>query len=156
MNFSNRAIPGLCLALLLCMAPAWAGGPDDESSITHLMKQQFDKPEAPLTVAPVVVKGDHAIASWSQGERGGRALLRRYHGQWEISVCAGDGLTNPTVLQSAGMTSPQADTLARALARAEARLPPSQRARFSTFDGMMRLGAGGHHPPVSGASGPGH
>lgn len=152
MSIRNLTFGGLCIAFLVAMAPVQAGVAEDEASITRLMKQQFDKPEAPLTVAPVVVKADHAIASWAQGERGGRALLRRYHGQWEISVCAGDGLTSPSVLQSAGMTSPQADALARALVRAEAGLPAAHRAKFSTFDGMLRLGAGGQHPPAHGAS----
>lgn len=152
MTISKLTVWSLGLALVLSVASAMAGVADDEVSITRLMKQQFDKPEAPLTVAPVVVKGDFAIASWAQGERGGRALLKRYHGAWEISVCAGDGLTNPAVLQTAGMTSPQADALAKALARAEAKLTLAERARFSSFDGMLRLGAGGHHPPEHAAS----
>jgi hypothetical protein len=156
MNIPTSIRAGLCLAALLCWGPAWAAASADQAHITHLMKQQFDKPEAPLTVAPVVVKDDHAIASWAQGERGGRALLRRYRGQWEISVCAGDGLTDPQVLQTAGLTSPQAQSLAKALAHAEARLPAAQRAKFSTFDGLLRLGAGGHHPPAHGAPGAGH
>lgn len=154
MNVRNLILLGL--AVVVSSAPAWAGAPEDTAHITRLMKQQFDKPEAPLTVAPVVVKGDHAIASWAQGERGGRALLRRYQGQWEISVCAGDGLTQPGVLRTAGLTTPEADALAQALVRAEAGLPAAHRARFSTFDGMLRLGAGGHHPAAHGASGPGH
>jgi hypothetical protein len=52
------------------------------------MKGMFDTPENPLSVEPVVVLGDNAIAGWVQGERGGRALLWRVDGQWEIRLCS--------------------------------------------------------------------
>jgi hypothetical protein len=47
----------------------------DARSVEHVLKAQFDKPEAPLSVAPVSVEGNYAVAGWLQGARGGRALL---------------------------------------------------------------------------------
>ena len=52
MSIRNLTFGGLCIAFLVAMAPVQAGVAEDEASITRLMKQQFDKPEAPLTVAP--------------------------------------------------------------------------------------------------------
>ena len=43
----------------------------DEQSIEHAMKALFDKPEAPLKVAPVSVEGAYAVAGWIQYDRGG-------------------------------------------------------------------------------------
>jgi hypothetical protein len=39
--------------------------------------EMFDKPNETLSVGPVVVSGNHAVADWAQGDMGGRALLRR-------------------------------------------------------------------------------
>jgi hypothetical protein len=49
----------------------------DESAISKLLHTTFDQPQAPLTIASIVVAGNYAIAGWAQGDMGGRALLRR-------------------------------------------------------------------------------
>jgi len=136
---------GTLLAAAVSMASA-AEHADDQASIRRVLMTQFDKPEARLQVNPVVIAGDSAIASWSQGERGGRALLFREGREWRVAVCGGDGLTESKVLREAGVKRSIADELLRGLRVAEARLPASQRAKFSTFDGLVRIDAGGNHP----------
>jgi len=120
----------------------------DEVSIRHVLMATFDKPEARLVVNPVVVVGVHAVAGWAQGERGGRALLMRHGTEWRITLCAGDGLKQAKVLREAGIPQADADALAKGLATAEAKLPAAQRAKFSTFDGVVRMDANGQHPPA--------
>lgn len=145
-----------CLvASLLAVLPALAAdaAPADAAAaaaaaVRQVLMAQFDKPEARLQVEPVAVSGDAAVASWAQGERGGRALLFRRAGQWQIALCAGDGLKGTQLLREAGVSARDADAIARALASGEARLTPAQRARFSSFDGIVRMGPGGEHPPA--------
>jgi hypothetical protein len=48
----------------------------DEDAGRDLLHLTFDKPEAKLDVAPVVALAGYAIAGWTQGETGGRALLQ--------------------------------------------------------------------------------
>lgn len=67
-------------ALLLAAMPVAAMAEDDAGAIRHVMMATFDKPEAPLTVDPVTVRGDLTVAGWAQGDMGGRALLRREEG----------------------------------------------------------------------------
>lgn len=122
--------------------------PTDAAAVRHVLMAQFDKPETRLEVDPVAVSGNAAVASWAQGERGGRALLFRHGGQWQIALCAGDGLKGTRLLREAGVSARDADAIARALAAGEARLTPAQRARFSAFDGVVRMGVGGQHPPA--------
>lgn len=138
-------------ALSLCaMATSHAADASapDRAGVSQVLMSQFDRPDARLTVGPVVVAGDAALAGWSQGERGGRALLFRTGHGWQIALCGGDGLKDAKVLREAGVKGAAADTLARQLAAAEARLPPAHRARFSTFDGLLRMDASGAHPPT--------
>ena len=71
--------------------PAHAEDKDAEA-IRHVLMATFDKPEARLQVAPVVVVGRHALAGWAQGDRGGRAMLYQHGGQWQVALCSGDGL----------------------------------------------------------------
>ncbi len=58
----------------------------DAASIGQLLREMFDKPGETLSVGPVVVSGDHAIADWTQGDIGGRALLRRNQGAWAVTL----------------------------------------------------------------------
>ena len=145
-TFARRIARALVATLGLGLAAAQAA-PADDDAVRQVLMAQFDKPEARLAVAPVAVAGNAAVASWAQGERGGRALLFRHAGQWKIALCAGDALKDAKVLQEAGVAPGPAATLARSLARAEARLTPAQRARFATFDGIVRMGHDGGHPP---------
>ena len=130
-------------------APAAARQPrGDLPAIRHVLMATFDKPEARLSVDPIVVVGSHAVADWSQGERGGRALMRRGADGWQIVLCAGDGLKQASVLRDAGIDAPSADRLARELVSAESRLSADQRARFGSFEGIVKMDAHGNHPPV--------
>ena len=93
-----------------------------------------------------MVQGEHALAGWVQGQRGGRALLRRQGPTWQVHVCGGDGLKAPAALVDAGLKPAAAKALVKALLTAEAGLPATQRAKFSSFDGLVRMNAQGHHP----------
>ncbi|WP_144289982.1 copper uptake system-associated protein [Ideonella sp. A 288] len=130
-------------------------------AIRDVLMDSFDKPEARLTVAPIAVIGIHGLAGWTQGDRGGRALLRRSGHGWVVVACGGDGLKELDVLRDAGLPAVDAVALVRAMDVAEARLPAEQRALFSTFDGLLRLdgppghaGAHGAHPAAPAASAP--
>ncbi|MEY4028656.1 MAG: hypothetical protein RLZZ329_2376 [Pseudomonadota bacterium] len=96
---TKLTISGLALAiigLLSSAAPlqaatdrshAVATPAKEAQGIVQAMKRQFDKPQSPLKVAPVVVEGDWALAGWLQDARGGRALLQKRHGHWVIGDC---------------------------------------------------------------------
>jgi len=144
MHLSKR-LPLLLLALAGPLS-AWAATPD-EDAIRAVLMAEFDKPDARLAVQPVVVAGQHAIAGWFQGSRGGRALMRRHGSAWQIVLCSGHGLKNPQALRDAGIPSGAAARLLEDLARAEAALSPARRQQVSSFDGTVRMDAHGQHPP---------
>ena len=50
---------------------------DPLQAIPLVMKALFETPENPLAVEPVIVDGHWAVAGWAQGEKGGRALLKK-------------------------------------------------------------------------------
>jgi hypothetical protein len=77
------------------------------------MMAAFDKPSAPLKVAPVVVQGEYALAGWTQDECGGRAVMHKEGGHWTVVVCGGDGLKDAAALALAGMPKAQAAALAK-------------------------------------------
>lgn len=118
----------------------------DAQSIEHAMKALFDKPEAPLVVAPVTVEGHYAVAGWIQHGRGGRALLKKENGKWSIQVCGGDGLKQASALTMTGMDRALADKLARKVAAAEKNLSADQLKKFAMFEGVMRVDGSAHAP----------
>ncbi len=133
-------------------ASALAHGTDQEQ-IQHALMATFDKPNNPLKVAPVVVQGDYAVAGWIQGDKGGRALLQKTKNEWQISVCAGDGLIQAKVLETTGMPAAKAKALADAVVVAESKLTAHQRHLFGSFEGMMKVEAGQANHGQHGAHG---
>jgi len=120
----------------------------EADQVRHLLHKTFDKPESRLVVDPVVVAEGYAIAGWSQGDMGGRALLQSKHGRWMLILCAGDGIKSAEALSSAGIPSSAATSLATGLAKAEEKIPPYRLALFSKFEGLIRMDEAGNHPPV--------
>jgi hypothetical protein len=135
------------LIMLWSLTGSAIAGPD-EDAVRDLLHSSFDKPEAKLVVAPVVVATGYAIADWTQGETGGRALLRNKHGRWTIILCAGDGIRSAEALRHAGIAPDVAGELAEALAKAERAVPPDRLAMFARFEGLLRMDEAGNHPPA--------
>jgi hypothetical protein len=141
----------LALALGLTLAAAYplqgcpAGAHEAaEMEITHVLKATWDTPDKPLTVTPVVVESDAAIAGWTQDGRGGRAVLRRKNGEWVVVLCAGAMLKEKGSLLKLGLSEDVADRLHRALTTAEAALPAETIAQLDSFEGVLVIGEDGH------------
>jgi hypothetical protein len=118
----------------------------DEQSIEHAMKALFDKPDAPLKVAPVSVEGVYAVAGWIQSDRGGRALLKKENGKWSIQVCGGDGLKQASSLTMTGMDQASANKLAQKIAASEKKMPSEQVKKLALFEGILKVDGGAHDP----------
>ncbi len=155
----------LCLALPLAALPlaGQAHGPmshaehaDDIDAIRALLMATFDRPEAPLTVDPVVVAGDDAIAAWQQDGNGGRALLRRTDGQWAVWLCAGDEVLDPAFLSAHGVAADAAAGLSGAARGAEAALGTDTIARIDAFEGVVLIAAAGEGAAHGHGHGGGH
>lgn len=142
-----RTLIALTVVLLGLTGAARAGA--DEDAIRHLLHTTFDKPEQKLVIEPLVLSAGHAIAGWTQGDMGGRALLQNKHGRWTLILCAGDGIKTAEALRQAGVTSDNANALAQALAKAEQSVAAERLAMFARFEGLLRMDAAGNHPPVA-------
>lgn len=139
--------------VLLASARVLASEAGAEAEIEGLLHSMFDKPDAVLTVSPIVVGGGFAIADWTQGEMGGRALLRRKQASWVIVLCAGDGIRSREALRQAGVPQQAAISIERDLAAAESKADPQWVAMLSRFEGMVTMDStsnrshGDSHPP---------
>lgn len=119
-------------------------GMNDPQAIEHLMKAQFDKPEAPLTVSPVVIQGDYAIGGWAQDKAGGYALLKRTGGKWAIHLCTGAAVKEEANLVKMSVPADDARTLAATLTTELSKLDPAIVAQLDSFEGTVMI-EGGHH-----------
>ncbi|UXC20498.1 copper uptake system-associated protein [Comamonas squillarum] len=120
--------------------------PSAINSIKHVMLSTWDRPETKLNINPVVIEGQYAIAGWTQGERGGRALLiRKPDGHWFVSVCGGDGLKEEKTLIMTGMEPVVARRLTNKVIRAESSLTPELRVQLASFEGIVKVNAPGKH-----------
>lgn len=137
------------LIVAVCAFASFAFSASDEEAVRSLLHTTFDKTESRLVVDPVVAKEGYAIAGWSQGDMGGRALLHKKHGSWTLILCAGDGIKSAEGLGSAGLPPEAAGSLAEALARAEKNISADRLALFAKFEGLVRMDEAGSHPPDS-------
>lgn len=127
----------MAVASLMRANAAVAGA--DQDAVRDVLMATFDKPEVHLVVDPVVVSGAHAIADWTQGATGGRALLRHSANGWRLVLCAGDAIKDPAALRLAGVSSSDAAELVAALAASEQQLPRDRLALLSSFEGVVRM-----------------
>ena len=126
------------LALAGAFALAGCGIPNtvlDEGRIREATEAHFGSPLAPIDVGPIVVSGDHAVADWTQGDFGGRALFERGSYGWMLLLCSGDSIRRAENLRRAGVPDFNAGWIAEHLAEAESGLPRERLARMKRFVG---------------------
>jgi hypothetical protein len=138
MNFLVKSTGALLI--IFCGAVACnACAADDTSDIRALISHEFDRPDATVVSDPIVIVQEFAVADWIQGDKGGRALLRKKDGQWAIMLCSGDGIRNAKSMAKAGVPQPIASDLASKLTYVESGLPPARVKMFGLFGAEQRI-----------------
>ena len=116
---------------------------DNENSnkkeVEYLLLKTFDKPDNKLLVNPIVIEKDYAIAGWTQGSAGGRALLNKKSDKWIIILCSGDELKKVQLLKEIGMNDTDALNLSNKLAIEETKISPQKLAMFALFKETMKF-----------------
>jgi hypothetical protein len=154
LNVKKIFVPVIIFLHLILQTSAFAG--EQEDKITKLMMGVFDQPNNRLKVNPVIVEGDYAIAGWSQGDKGGRALLVSTNGKWSIQLCAGDSLKDEKFLKESGVEVKIISSILKKLATAEAKLDAITLKRFSEFKDIVYINAGHGHQAHGHGKGHGH
>ncbi|SOB87680.1 hypothetical protein SAMN06297144_2816 [Sphingomonas guangdongensis] len=107
----------------------------DDAKVREATELHFGSPLLPIDVGPVVLSGDHAIADWTQGDYGGRALFERNGAGWILLLCSGDSVRRAANLERAGVPPFNAAAMADQLVKEERDLPPERLARLKRFVG---------------------
>jgi hypothetical protein len=105
----------------------------DEAQIQAVIGKTYDKPNNKVNTTPISIADDFAVADWTQGKRGGRALMKRIDGNWEILACGNDGLKDTKSLVKAGMSEKTASAIVKKLADLEKLEDPRRLAKFNLF-----------------------
>ncbi len=145
---SLRRISLFACAAIYCASNAIAHPQTEAESqekIKALISKTFDQPNLKVQTTPIVIEGKVAIADWTQGQKGGRALLRRKHADWEIIACGGAGFKDPSAITSAGISKEIANNITAKLKTAESSLPPQKIKQLDSFDGVVTMGHGMQH-----------
>jgi hypothetical protein len=121
------------LVAALCSVFPITARADEVQQIRTVIGTTFDRPGAKVVSDPVVIEQDYAVADWTQGDKGGRALLRKQGGHWLIALCAGDSLRSAEGMARAGVPSETALRLSKRLELAEHDVPQQQLEMFGRF-----------------------
>ena len=145
---SLRQISLFVCAAIYCASNAIAHPQTEAESqekIKALISKTFDQPNLKVQTTPIVIEGKVAIADLTQGQKGGRALLRRKHADWEIIACGGAGFKDPSAITSAGISKEIANNITAKLKTAESSLPPQKIKQLDSFDGVVTMSHGMQH-----------
>ncbi len=135
------------LGIILILSACGPSEETDRAAVQAVLHGLYDRPGAALETGPVAVEGDIAVAGWTQGEMGGRALLGREKEGWRLILCSGDPLRSKDGLMAVGIPAGAAEALAREIQVAEVDIAPERLTRMASFQGVIRMApqAGGHH-----------
>lgn len=137
---------GFCLLAIFGNALAHSQTNEvSQEKIKALISKSFDQPNLKVNTSPIVIEGKVAIADWTQGQKGGRALLRRKHDDWEIIACGGSGFKDPEGIAAIGISKEISINITAKLKDAEARLSPQQVKKLDSFDGVVNMVHGANH-----------
>lgn len=134
-----RKINLIALTIIGMLAGCNDNDAADQKAIRQVMLKTWDRPQNRLEAGPIAVSGDRAVADWSQGQRGGRALFARRDGEWVVTLCGGEGLRTETGLMRAGISKNVAEELANELRMAERAVPAERLAKMASFAGEIRM-----------------
>ena len=132
----------MALAIVILLGGCGQNDAADQQAIRQVMLKTWDRPESRLEAGPIAVSGSHAVADWSQGEMGGRALFEKRDGKWVVTLCGGDALRTEAGLLRAGMSPNVAEELADELSIAERSIPANRLAKMAKFAGEIRMDGG--------------
>ncbi len=104
-----------------------------EEDVAKAISKIYDKPDQKVVTNPVAVVDKFAIADWTQGSRGGRALMKNINGQWAITACGADGIKELKNLKDAGIPTKTAEALISKLTQLEKSEDPQRLKMFSLF-----------------------
>jgi hypothetical protein len=146
MNSATRFL-ALCVVALFTLTSCDAKqGTSDNQKIETSLRSMFETPDNPLHLQPVVAVSDYAVVGWIQGDRGGRAFLRKKGDVWSVVLCSGKALMGTALLKDMGTPAPIAEKIATQVAAAEASMTDAQRTLLSSFgETLMIDGEEGHH-----------
>lgn len=117
----------------------------DLEQIHGYMKRTWHSHQHPLTLGPTHIAGDFAAADWWHQGKGGRAVFKRSHQQWQLVLCGGAGILQQTLWQQLGMTQEAAADFVRALQSAEQAVSAADKALLDAFGATVNM-RDGHAP----------
>lgn len=133
----------LFAVFVFSMARAIAGSVQ-EIAIESAIKSQWGEPNNPLSIDPIVVVNEYAIAGWSQGIKGGRALLKQNTNRWQVLFCGDSSIKHISVLEQAGLSHVDAIKLSNKLQGAEEKISSDHLSLLDTFKGITKVDAQHH------------
>lgn len=136
-NKNNLRIRALLLVSAMIASPLCFSASSSNSEAHHqiqtIISSTYDKPDHKVETSPIAAVDDYAVADWTQGDRGGRALLHYSKGKWNIMACGADGLKDVNNLTAAGIPQKTAENIISQLTEAEKSVNPDRLKMFSLF-----------------------
>ena len=121
----------------------------DLEQIHGYMRKTWHSSEHPLRLGSTHIAGDFAVADWWHQGKGGRAVFKRSHQQWQLILCGGAGILQSALWQHLGLTTSAADEFVLAISTAEQSLSAADKALLDAFGVTVTMQAEHAQQPKS-------
>lgn len=140
----NRWPAKLVGVVLLLLLASWVFMHDvfedeQKQAVTQAIKLHWEQPNQPVEVLAVAVEKEFAIADWIQGERGGRAVLRKNNEDWQTLACGDAQIKNAQTLTQYGLSLPQAQAIVQQLQLEEQHIPAEKLQLIDEFSNVVDM-----------------
>lgn len=105
---------------------------EEKAAIAQVLQEKYGAKGA-VAVEPVVLRNEYAVADLVQGDIGGRAVMRKRKGEWQVLVLTGQDARDASYLVKSGVPEIEARALANMLVASEKKVPEEQLIKLERF-----------------------
>lgn len=128
-----RAAAALITAIMVITLTGCAASVSEEkAAIVQTLQSKYGSKDS-IAVDPIVLRNEFAVADVVQGDIGGRAVMQKRKGQWQVLVLTGQDARDAAYLAKIGVPEVEARALVNMLVTSERQVPEERLVKLDRF-----------------------
>jgi hypothetical protein len=130
------AMKVMAMMLIAVLAGCAASVGEEKAAIAHALQAKYGA-KGSVSVEPIVLRNDYAVADFVQGDIGGRAVLQKHKGLWQVLTLTGQDARDAAYLVKIGVPQVEARALANMLVTSEKQVPEERLAKLDRYAALQ-------------------
>jgi hypothetical protein len=133
MRVAMKVMTAILMAGLAACAASVA---EEKTAIAQALQAKYGV-KSSVSVEPIVLRNDYAVADFVQGDIGGRAVLQKHKGLWQVLVLTGQDARDAAYLVKIGVPQVEARALANMLVTSEKQVPEERLVKLDRYAALQ-------------------